>query len=63
MADLTAEIGVFGGSGFYSLIDGAHEEWVETPYGAPSDRVALGEIERIIAFRRKRLTIAQTCMR
>ncbi len=49
--DKRAEIGVFGGSGFYSLIDGAREEWVETPYGAPSDKVALGEIAgRPVAF-------------
>jgi 5'-methylthioadenosine phosphorylase len=41
---LEADIGVFGGSGFYSLIEGAHEAWVDTPYGVPSDRVALGEI-------------------
>jgi 5'-methylthioadenosine phosphorylase len=48
---LSAEIGVFGGSGFYSLIEGAHEAWVETPYGAPSDKVALGEIAgRRVAF-------------
>jgi 5'-methylthioadenosine phosphorylase len=40
----SAEIGVFGGSGFYSLIEDAHETWIETPYGAPSDRVSLGEI-------------------
>ena len=39
-----ADIGVFGGSGFYSLIENAREVWVETPYGAPSDKVALGEI-------------------
>ena len=39
-----ADIGVFGGSGFYSLIENAREVWIETPYGAPSDRVALGEI-------------------
>jgi 5'-methylthioadenosine phosphorylase len=46
-----AEIGVFGGSGFYSLIENAREVWVETPYGAPSDRVALGEIAgRTVAF-------------
>ncbi len=46
-----ADIGVFGGSGFYSLIDNAREVWVETPYGAPSDRVALGEIAgRHVAF-------------
>jgi len=40
----SAEIGVFGGSGFYSLIENAREVWVETPYGAPSDKVALGEV-------------------
>jgi 5'-methylthioadenosine phosphorylase len=39
-----ADIGVFGGSGFYSLLEKAREVWVETPYGAPSDKVALGEI-------------------
>ncbi len=39
-----ADIGVFGGSGFYSLIDNAREVWIETPYGAPSDRIALVEI-------------------
>jgi 5'-methylthioadenosine phosphorylase len=46
-----AEIGVFGGSGFYSLIEDAKEVWIETPYGAPSDRVAIGEIAgRRVAF-------------
>jgi 5'-methylthioadenosine phosphorylase len=46
-----AEIGVFGGSGFYSLIDRAEEFWVETPYGATSDRIHLGEIAgRRVAF-------------
>jgi 5'-methylthioadenosine phosphorylase len=39
-----ADIGVFGGSGFYSLIENAREITIETPYGAPSDRIALGEI-------------------
>ncbi len=39
-----ADIGVFGGSGFYSLIENAREVWIETPYGAPSDKIALGEI-------------------
>jgi 5'-methylthioadenosine phosphorylase len=42
--ELRAEIGVFGGSGFYSLMENAREAWVETPYGAPSDTVAVGEI-------------------
>ena len=49
--ELRADIGVFGGSGFYSLIENAHEAWVETPYGAPSDKVALGRIAgRRVAF-------------
>ncbi len=39
-----AEIGVFGGSGFYSLVENAREVPIETPYGAPSDQLALGEI-------------------
>ncbi len=39
-----ADIGVFGGSGFYSLIENAREVWIETPYGMPSERIALGEI-------------------
>lgn len=46
-----AEIGVFGGSGFYSLLEGAHERTVETPYGEPSDTLTLGEIAgRSVAF-------------
>ena len=39
-----AEVGVFGGSGFYSLLEGAREVKVDTPYGEPSDTVMLGEI-------------------
>jgi 5'-methylthioadenosine phosphorylase len=38
-----AEIGVFGGSGFYHL-DGAEEIMVDTPYGAPSDSITLATI-------------------
>jgi len=46
-----AEIGVIGGTGFYSLLEGAEERRVETPYGAPSDIVTLGEIAgRQVAF-------------
>ncbi len=40
-----AEIGVFGGSGFYSLFEGAVEEiTMDTPYGATSDKITIGEI-------------------
>lgn len=44
MSKETAEIGVFGGSGFYSLLENARETWIETPYGSPSDKVAVGDI-------------------
>lgn len=47
----TAEIGVFGGSGFYQFLDKVEEIWVGTPYGAPSDKIALAEIAgRRVAF-------------
>jgi 5'-methylthioadenosine phosphorylase len=39
-----AEIGVFGGSGFYSLLDDVEELEVETPYGKPSAPLTIGEI-------------------
>ncbi|TAM59212.1 S-methyl-5'-thioadenosine phosphorylase [bacterium] len=39
-----AEIGVFGGSGFYSLLDNIKEVVIETPYGPPSDAFAIGEV-------------------
>jgi len=46
-----AEIGVFGGSGFYSLLDNPVEVRVETPYGEPSDSLMVGEIGgRSVAF-------------
>ncbi|HEX2179293.1 MAG TPA: 5'-methylthioadenosine phosphorylase, partial [Actinomycetota bacterium] len=46
-----AEIGIFGGSGFYSLLPDLDEIEVETPYGAPSDSLAVGEIGgRRVAF-------------
>jgi 5'-methylthioadenosine phosphorylase len=40
----SAEIGVFGGSGFYSFLEDVEEVEVETPYGKPSARIAIGEI-------------------
>ncbi len=47
----TAEIGVFGGSGFYSLLDEPVEVKVDTPYGAPSASLTVGEIGgRRVAF-------------
>lgn len=46
-----ADIGIFGGSGFYSLMDNVKEIEINTPYGKPSDKVALAEIDGIkVAF-------------
>ncbi|MEU8791150.1 S-methyl-5'-thioadenosine phosphorylase [Streptomyces sp. NPDC048643] len=46
-----AEIGVIGGSGFYSFLDDVTELQVDTPYGPPSDSLFLGEIAgRRVAF-------------
>ncbi|HXG39909.1 MAG TPA: S-methyl-5'-thioadenosine phosphorylase [Candidatus Limnocylindrales bacterium] len=46
-----AEIGVFGGSGFYSLLEDVREVKVDTPYGAPSDSIFLAEVAgRKVAF-------------
>ncbi len=48
---MTAEIGIIGGTGFYSLLEGMTDVAVTTPYGEPSDMVALGEIGgRAVAF-------------
>jgi 5'-methylthioadenosine phosphorylase len=44
-------VGVIGGSGFYSLIDGADERDVTTPHGAPSAPVTVGTLAgRDVAF-------------
>ena len=46
-----AEIGVFGGSGFYALLDEVREIKVDTPYGPPSDSFFLAEVAgRRVAF-------------
>jgi 5'-methylthioadenosine phosphorylase len=47
----TAEIGVFGGSGFYSLLEDVREIKVDTPYGPPSDSFFLASVGgRNVAF-------------
>lgn len=46
-----AQIGIFGGSGFYSLLENVTEISVQTPYGPPSDRLAIAEIDgKKVAF-------------
>jgi 5'-methylthioadenosine phosphorylase len=38
-------VGVFGGSGFYRFLDEVEEVAVDTPYGPPSARIRIGEID------------------
>jgi 5'-methylthioadenosine phosphorylase len=46
-----AEIGVFGGSGFYEFLDERTEVTVDTPYGRPSGPVCVGQVGgRSVAF-------------
>lgn len=46
-----AEIGVFGGSGFYTFLEGAEEVSVPTPYGKTSGKVHLSKLDgRLVAF-------------
>jgi 5'-methylthioadenosine phosphorylase len=46
-----ADIGVFGGSGFYSLMDDVEEVAIDTPYGPPSDKLAIGLLKgKKVAF-------------
>jgi 5'-methylthioadenosine phosphorylase len=47
----SAEIGVFGGTAFYSFLDDVEEVAVQTPYGAPSGLLAVGSLGgRRVAF-------------
>ena len=41
---MEAEIGVVGGSGFYSFLEDVEEIEVETPYGKPSAPIAIGQL-------------------
>jgi 5'-methylthioadenosine phosphorylase len=44
-------IGVFGGSGFYSLLEHATKQRVKTPHGEPSGDIAIGELDGVeVAF-------------
>lgn len=48
---MTAQIGVFGGSGFYSFLEDVETVEVETPYGPPSAPPVIGDVAgRLVAF-------------
>ncbi len=40
----SAQVGVFGGSGFYSFLDDAHEVTIETPWGPTSAPITIGRL-------------------
>ncbi len=42
--DYKADIGVFGGSGFYSFMNDVLDIELETPYGKPSDKISIAII-------------------
>ncbi|MCS7172120.1 MAG: S-methyl-5'-thioadenosine phosphorylase [Armatimonadetes bacterium] len=44
MRTVRADVGVFGGSGFYQLLEEVEEHRIETPYGPPSDAVTIGQV-------------------
>jgi 5'-methylthioadenosine phosphorylase len=51
----TADVAVFGGSGFYSFLDSADSEIreieIDTPFGAPSDPITIGAVgDKQVAF-------------
>ncbi|MCK5567864.1 MAG: MTAP family purine nucleoside phosphorylase, partial [Actinomycetia bacterium] len=49
--NMRAEIGVFGGSGFYSFLEDTTELEIKTPYGDPSDKIVIGEVSgKSVAF-------------
>ena len=41
--DYKADIGVFGGSGFYSFLEDVEEIDIETPYGSTSEKISLAK--------------------
>ncbi len=46
-----ADVGVFGGSGFYSFLQDVEEVQIETPFGSPSDSFKLAKLgDKTVAF-------------
>lgn len=49
--ETTAQVGVIGGSGFYSFLEDVREVQIDTPYGPPSDSVFIAALgDRTVAF-------------
>src|SRR3989338_3417661 len=51
LSNTQVKIGVFGGSGFYDFLNKPREITIKTPFGAPSDKITIGEYQsKKIAF-------------
>jgi len=51
LTEALADVGVFGGSGFYSFLDDAVEHAVDTQFGAPASPVTIGTVAGVrVAF-------------
>ena len=49
--EVSADVGVFGGSGFYDFLDHLRAVPVDTPYGPPSEPPVVGDVgDRSVAF-------------
>lgn len=49
--EIRADIGIFGGSGFYEFLEDVQEVPVETPYGPPSDVITVAKMgDKSVAF-------------
>jgi len=49
--EIKADIGILGGTGFYSLLENVEEYAISTPYGKPSDKIAIAQIDgKNVAF-------------
>lgn len=50
-SDVKADIGIMGGSGFYSFLKDIKEVDLDTPYGKPSDKISVAQYKNIrVAF-------------
>jgi 5'-methylthioadenosine phosphorylase len=51
MADGAADVGIFGGSGFYHFLEDAEQVVIETPFGSPSAPATIGAVGGVrVAF-------------
>lgn len=51
MSNKKAEVGIFGGSGFYNFLENIEEVSIKTPYGDASDSLFVGRVnDKTVAF-------------